>query len=188
LNLRKILLVGGLVVVVAVIAGLFVGRHPGGPRPADETAFINGMTPIMAQVQDPAGTDLASWRQKRAAMICQVITNLQVTDWIGTVDRLDSSIAGGAIMSVAVMPDVDFGTATNLVSNMSSDTFIEPASALFHTISLLQVGQKIRFSGQLFASPQDCIQEASVTDSGSMQNPLFITRFTSITPLPHSDS
>ena len=156
--------------------------------PAAETAFINGMQPIMAQVNNPAGTDLAGWRQKRAALICQTITGLQVTDWIGTVDKIDSTITGGAVLSIAVLANVDFGTAPNALSNIGNNTLISPDLPLFQTIGTLQVGQKVRFSGQLFSSPTDCIQEASVTDTGSMQNPLFITRFISLTPLPHSDS
>jgi hypothetical protein len=186
--MRKNVILGGLVVLaVVVVAVVFLGRHiTPAAGPADEVAFINGMQPIMAQVQNPAGADLADWRKKRAALICQTISNLTVTNWVGTVDKLDSSIAGGAIMSVAVMPDVDFGTATNVVSNLSSNTFIEPASTLFHTISTLQVGQKVRFSGQLFSSPTDCVAEASITESGSMQNPLFLTRFISVTALPQT--
>jgi len=182
-------LIGGVIAIVLIIAVIAFVETRGagaGATPAAETAFINGMQPIMAQVQNPDGADLASWRQKRAAMICQTITNLQVTNWVGTVDKLDTTIAGGGIISIAVMPNVDFGTAPNTLLDMGSNTVISPGSDLFHTLSTLQTGQKVVFSGELFSSPSDCIQEASVTDSGSMQNPLFITRFSSITALPTS--
>ena len=185
---QRNLSLGVIVAVIAIVAIFFATRYNGTSSPAAEISFINGMKPIMDQVTNPAGTDVAGWRQKRQAMICQVISNDQVTDWIGTVDKLDTSISGGAILSVAVMPNVDFGTAPNAISNLGSNTLISSGTPLFQTISGLQVGQKIRFSGQLFASPTDCILEASVTDSGSMTNPLFITRFTSITALPHSDN
>ena len=187
--MRQRSLVAGIIVIAAiVIAVIFFTRYSGSSSPAAEVSFINGMQPIMAQVNNPAGADLADWRQKRAAMICQTITGLQVTDWIGTVDKIDSTITGGAVLSIAVLPNVDFGTAPNALSNLGSNTLISPDSPLYHTIGALQVGQKVRFSGQLFSSPDDCIQEASVTIGGSMQNPLFVTRFISITPLPHSDS
>jgi len=188
--LRQNSLIGGLVVlvVIAVIVIFVITRYSGSSSPAGETAFINGMAPIMAQVQNPVGTDLAAWRQKRAAMICQTIPSLQVTDWVGTVDKLDTTIAGGGIVSIAVMPNVDFGTAPNSLSNLGNNTVLSPGSDLFHTLTTLQVGQKVIFSGQLFSSGSDCVQEASITDNGSMQNPLFIVRFSAITPLPHSDS
>jgi hypothetical protein len=182
------IIVSAVIVVAVIIAIIAFTRYSGSSSPAAETAFIAGMQPIMAQVQNPAGTDLDSWRRKRAALICSTITGLQVTDWVGTVDKVDTSIAGGAILSIAVLPDVDFGTAPNALSNITSNTLIDPGSTLFHTIAGLQVGQKLVFSGQLFASQPDCIQEASVTEAGGMQNPLFVTRFTSLTPLPHSDN
>lgn len=187
--MRRNSLVAGIVsIVVIVIAVVWFTRYSGSSSPAAEVSFINGMQPIMAQVQNPAGADLADWRTKRAAMICQTITGLQVTDWIGTVDKIDSTITGGAVLSIAILPNVDFGTAPNALNNLDNNTLISQDSPLYHTVSALQVGQKVRFSGQLFSSPADCIQEASVTDAGSMQNPLFITRFISITPLPHTDS
>ncbi len=190
MRLRNRDIIGGVIVVAIIAIGIvYFTRYSGSSSPAAEAAFINGMQPIMAQVQNPAGTDLDSWRSKRASLICNTITGLQVTDWIGTVDKVGTAtIGGGAILSVAVMPGVDFGTAPNFISNLSSNTLIEQGSALYHTITGLEVGQKVRFSGQLFASQQDCIQEASITAAGSMQNPLFVTRFISITPLPHSDN
>ena len=183
-------IIGGVIVLAAVVIAIFYfTRYSGGSSPAAEAAFINGMQPIMAQVQNPSGADLDGWRQKRAALICNTITGLQVTDWIGTVDKVGTAaIGGGAILSIAVMPGVDFGTAPNIISNLSSNTLIDSGSALYHTITGLEVGQKVRFSGQLFTSQQDCILEASITTAGSMQNPLFVTRFISITPLPHSDN
>lgn len=188
---QRNLVVGLIAVIVILVIIVAVEMRGGGSSsvaPSDETAFLAGMQPIMAQVQNPAGADLADWRQKRAAMICQTIPNLQVTNWVGTVDKLDTTIAGGGIIAIAVMPDVDFGTAPNTLSNLGNNTVLSPGSDLFHTLSTLQVGQKVRFSGQLFSSPTDCVEEASVTDAGSMQNPLFITRFTDIAPLPQPNS
>lgn len=186
--MRQRSIFGGIVlIVIIVIVAITLTRYSGVSSPAAELSFINGMKPIMAQTAT-AGADLAGWRQKRAAMICQTITGLQVTDWIGTVDKIDSSITGGAVLSIAVLPNVDFGTAPNALSNIGSNTLISQDSPLYQTVRTLQVGQKARFTGQLFSSQSDCIQEASVTDAGSMQNPLFITRFISITPLPHSDN
>ncbi len=181
---RNRLILGILIGAIAVIAIVAVLRFNDNSIPADETAFINGMKPIMAQVNNPAGVqDLDGLRHQRAAMICQTIGNLQISNWTGTVDKVDTSIGGAAILSIAVLPDVDFGTAPNALSNMSSNTLIASGTPLFQTVSGLQVGQKVQFTGQLFSSQDDCAEEASVTANGSMQQPLFITRFTSITPL-----
>ena len=181
-------LIGGIVAVLVIIAAIvYFTRGSGTGAPAAETAFIAGMNPIMAQVQNPAGADYAGWRQKRAAMICQTVPNLAVAGWIGTVVKLDSTITGGTVFAVSVLPNVDFGTATSALTNLGSNTLISEDSPLYRTVGSLQVGEKVRFSGQLFNSSTDCIQEASVTESGSMLNPLFLTRFTAIAPLASSN-
>jgi len=180
--MRQRTLFGGLIIlIVVIIAVALVTRYSGSSSPAAEAAFISGMQPIMSQTGNTA--NLQNLEGQRKAMICKAITNDQVTDWIGTVDKVDSTITGGAVFSVSVMPNVDFGTAPNSLLNMNSNTLISQDSPIYHTVSTLQPGTKVRFSGQLFPSNADCIQESSATIGGSMQNPLFLIRFTSVTPL-----
>lgn len=180
--MRQRNLIGLLAIVVLVIIIVFaVTRYSGSSSPVAETGFISGMQPIMAQTNDP--TKFQTLEQQRATMICQNITSPAVTDWLGTVDKVDTTVSGGAVFSVSVMPNVDFGTAPNSLLNSSSNTLISQDSPLYHTVSTLTPGTKVRFSGTLFPSTADCIQESSATVGGSMTNPLFLIRFTSISPL-----
>jgi hypothetical protein len=180
--MRQRTLFGGLaIIVLAVIVIFAVTRYTGSSSPAGEAAFISGMQPIMAQTNNPA--NFQTLETQRASMICKTISGLAVTDWVGTVDKVDTTVSGGALLSISVMQNVDFGTAPNSTLNAGSNTLIPQDSPLYHTVSTLQPGQKIRFSGTLFSSATDCIQESSVTVGGSMTNPLFLIKFTSLTPL-----
>jgi len=180
---QRTILGGVVVVVIVVVIALFASRDNGGP-PASETAFINGMAPIMAQTSDP--TKFATLEPQRAAMICQTITNNQVTGWVGTVQSLDNSNPQGAMLAIAVMPNVMFGTAPNPALNTASDTLIPPGSPLATTLAKLQPGAKVEFSGTTFPSKADCIQESSSTMGDTMQHPDFLIKFTDLKVLGNS--
>jgi len=183
MNQRTI--VGGLVIVVIIVLiALFTTRDNAGTPPASETAFINGMAPIMAQTNNPE--NFQNLEAQRAAMICKTITNNQVTGWVGTVQSLDNSNPQGAMLAVAVMPNVMFGTAPNPALNATSNTLIPSSSPLAATLAKLSPGTKVEFSGALFPSKADCIQESSSTMGDTMQHPNFLIRFTSLKALPNN--
>jgi hypothetical protein len=183
MNQRTI--VGGvIVVIIVVVIALFATRDNAGSPPASETAFINGMAPIMAQTNDP--TKFATLEPQRAAMICQNITNNQVTGWVGTLQSLDTSNPQGDMLAIAVMPNVMFGTAPNPALNTASNTLIPSGSPLATTLAKLQPGAKVEFSGTLFPSKADCIQESSSTMGDTMQHPDFLIKFTDLKALPNS--
>lgn len=84
---------------------------------------------------------------------------------------------GGGCIRLNPAPGLLPGTT---LLNMNSNTVISQDNPLFQTLGTLHPGEKVQFSGQLFPSSSDCIGESSATMSGSMQNPLFLIRFTSI--------
>jgi hypothetical protein len=174
--------IGGVVIVVIIVLiALFTMRDNAGSPPASETGFINGMAPIMAQTNDP--TKFATLEPQRAAMICQNITNNQVSDWVGTVQSVDNTNPQGAMLAISVMPNVTFGTAPNATLSTASATMIPPASPLAATVAKLAPGAKVEFSGTLFPSKADCIQESSTTMGDTMQHPDFLIKFTDLKAL-----
>jgi hypothetical protein len=173
---------GGIVVIlIVIIAATLYSRTNNTASPAAEAAFTNALTPIMAQTGTPS--NFPALQPQRAAAICKVITTPSITDWTGTVAKIDTTNPAGAILTISVMPNVTFGTAPNATENAASNTLIASADPLYATVSKLTPGTKIRFSGTLFPSQPDCIQETGSDMQESMQTPNFLTKFTSLTNL-----
>jgi hypothetical protein len=61
-------------------------------------------------------------------------------------------------------------------------SLIAVGSALYKQAIQLQVGQKVRFSGKLYGSSDDCVHELSLTPEGGMSEPEILTRFDAIKP------
>ena len=63
-------------------------------------------------------------------------------------------------------------------------TLMQPGSPLFNTASGLKVGQKVKFSGTFFKGVSgDCLYESSLRLQSKVEDPEFIFRFSSITPM-----
>jgi hypothetical protein len=99
------------------------------------------------------------------------------------VSAISSNGDGKGVFSVIIAPGVLVQTFNNDFSDMSDHTLIEPSSSLFQRASSLKVGQAVRFSGNFFQSPNDCIEETSLTLEGSVTEPTFIVRFSEVSPL-----
>lgn len=174
-------LFGALTLLVLAGFAIFIAtRGPGQMQPGDELAFIHGMEPILQQARE-AG-DLQALQARRAAMICRTVRNLQVQNWLGTVDQTGTAPNGGGILSISVMPEVDFGTAPSAQAPEAGKTLLAVGSQVFQSAQALHPGQQVRFSGALVASPKDCVQDAANTLSGSMRDPWFLIKFSSVAP------
>jgi hypothetical protein len=122
-------------------------------------------------------------RPMRAQAICSVLTSKQAQDWVGTVYTLDTNGEGKGVLSVLIAPDIYVATWNNALSDVSDGTLIDPRSNVFTVASQLRTGQKIRFSGQFFASETDCIEERSLTLGGSITEPEYVIKFGSVSAL-----
>ena len=152
--------------------------------PPLEASFIS----IVAKAQnDSRQTDndmqKGGVKAKRDKSICNAMTSFQVQDWIGTVQKIDSNSDGKGVLEILIAPDVVVKTWNNAVSDISSNTLIEPGSPVFESASAMKHGQLAVFSGTFFQGQEgDCIGEGSLSLGGKLQSPEFIFRFSKISP------
>ena len=97
-------------------------------------------------------------------------------------EQLSSNSEGKGVLYIKLAENVHVETTNNSLSEALSgnSTLIEPGSALFEKLSRMKVGDEVRFSGQFFPSKLDCVEETSLTLSGSMTDPEFLMRFTAV--------
>jgi hypothetical protein len=152
--------------------------------PSDEAATVAAVEAAREQYAS-AANDMAKGasRPTRAKAICAALNGLSIDGWVGRVAKLDSNGEGKGVLSVQIGHDVFAKTWNNAISDIGANTLIEPSSPLFAAASRLRVGQLVRFGGSLFQDEADCIREASLTFSGSIREPEFIFKFTSISPI-----
>ena len=75
------------------------------------------------------------------------------------------------------------GTWDNALSDVVDNTLLDPNSPVFGQAQALHEGQKVRFSGRFVTSDTDCVEEMSLTLSGSIKDPEFVLVFTSVAPV-----
>jgi len=99
-----------------------------------------------------------------------------VSGWTGVISGMDTTGAGKAYVSIAVpRSPVTFQTWNNDISDAGNNTLIPSSSPLYQALADMAKGMAVVFSGKL-------VKEASMTESGGMEEPEFIIRFTSIKP------
>ncbi|WP_252353884.1 peptidoglycan-binding protein [Acetobacter sp. P5B1] len=123
-------------------------------------------------------------RPRRASKICSLIRSPQINNWVGTVEELSSNSSGYGVLKIRISPHATVGTSNNSFSDSLGEqrTLIAPSDPVFSQVSNLRDGQRVIFSGRFSTSQDDCLDETSVTQSGSMEDPDFEMRFTNVTP------
>lgn len=119
-------------------------------------------------------------RPARAQSICRTLSGLMVDDWVGRVKILSTNSDGKGVLGVEIGTKINVKTWNNALSDIADRTLIEPSTQLFSYASSLRKGQIVRFSGTFFRSETDCIEESSISLSGSIREPDFVFRFTSV--------
>jgi len=118
-----------------------------------------------------------------AKALCVVLPpSRRVQNWVGTVYKLTTNGDGKGVVSIKIDDDVYVQTWNNALSDIGSDTLIDPGSVLFSQAVKLRVGEKVHFNGQFLPSETDCVREQSMTLRGSIKEPEFSMRFESISP------
>ena len=153
--------------------------------PDDEAALLVAVEAARRQYQ-MAANDMArgSARPTRAQDICRTIPSPAVSGWVGTIAALSTNSEGKGVLSIQIAPRVLVKTWSNAVSDYGDGTLIDPASPLFRAASLLQAGQRVRFSASLIPDRTDCFREASTSLAGSIAEPEFIMRLEDIQAIP----
>jgi len=90
------------------------------------------------------------------------------------------------VLSVELDGDIWVSTWSIALADIGSDTMIDPASALFASLSALSEGDTVVFSGSFLKDGQDldCFDEKSAMMDFSMSQPEFVFRFSDVRPAP----
>jgi hypothetical protein len=112
-----------------------------------------------------------------------MLPDKSASGWVGKISQLSSNGDGKGVLSIEVAPNVHVSTWNNALSDIGSQTLIDPSSSLFKNLANMKRGDVVRFSGRFASSDVDCVREQSVTLAGSMTDPSFTMRFTSVNKL-----
>jgi hypothetical protein len=154
------------------------------PIPSDQSRFAVAVVSARSSYKG-AANELAAGgiRSVRQQAICNAVINQSASDWVGRITKLTSNGDGKGVVSIKVAEDVRVATWNNAVSDLGDRTLIDPTSSMFKELSTMKAGDLVKFSGRFSSSKTDCVGEQSVTLAGSMTDPAFTMRFTSIRKL-----
>jgi hypothetical protein len=149
--------------------------------PPDEAAFITAVENAKVQYNS-ALNNLAKGvaRPERKRAICSILTTRNIRNWVGILDVLDSNGDGKGVLSASIAPNIYLKTWNNDLSDIGSDTLIDPSSALYAHALKLHEGQAVAFSGSFFPDDVDCVKETSMTLGGSLTEPEYLLKFSDI--------
>jgi len=153
------------------------------PIPDQQQKFLSLLDDFAARYK-AAPNEMAqgALRPQRAKAICTLIKNPRVTNWVGTVQKLSSNNEGKGILYVSMSRIANANTWNSALSDMGDRTLIQPGTKLHEAAIQLSRKQTIIFSGTFVGSDKDCFKESSLTQRGTMTNPDFIFRFSSVKP------
>ena len=152
--------------------------------PEMERRLIASVSTSLARFN--AGTNemaKGSARPMRAREICSYMTSMNVDRWVGYVEQLTTNNEGRGVLAIRLPNSpVVVSTWNNAVSDIMHDTLIEPQSSIYSQAVALSAGQPVVFSGRFFNDEEDCLWEQSLSLEGSITEPEFVFRFSSIAP------
>jgi hypothetical protein len=147
-----------------------------------EQRFITVLNEYSGQFGSAANElQQSALRDKRRDSLAQIVGNREIENWRGRIAELKTNSDGKAILSVSIAPDIEIKTWNNALSDISSGTLIEKWNPVYGSLMNLKVGDTVVFSGTFLFSDNDYVQESSLTIMGSMTQPEFLCKFTSVT-------
>lgn len=155
-------------------------------RPSDQNAFIKIVTDAI-KASDAAANDMARGGvlADRTSAICKALGSMNITNWTGYVESVDSNSDGKGVLAVSIFRNVKLQTWNNAVSDVVDETLITPGSSVFKAASELKSGDSVKFSGSFVSDSETCIGEQSLSLIGKLEEPEFTFRFSQIAKLPH---
>jgi len=150
--------------------------------PDDEAKFVAAVSAAQS-TYDAAPNDMAKGRTRadRRSAICQALQGgLSANGWVGTIKTLSSNTDGKGVLEISLAPSLSVETMNNDLSDIGHNTLLASDSPILSAASAMKEGDAVVFSGTFFPSDVDCVEETSLTLEGSMQEPAFILRFTSV--------
>jgi hypothetical protein len=149
--------------------------------PAEQAAFIKAVVWARQAYKDaPNKLAKGGVRSQRRTRICQALNSTGASGWLGRIAKLGSNNNGKGVLTVEIADNVQLTTWNNALSDIGTNTLIDPGSALFVALAQMKKGQQVIFSGRFFPDETDCVAEQSMSLSGSMREPEFVFRFNEV--------
>jgi len=151
--------------------------------PEQEELFISIISKAQSDARS-AKNDMVKGgiKARRNKSLCSNISSSKIDNWIGSVASIDSNSDGKGVLKIRLSDGLYFTTWNNELSDSlgSYGTLIDPSSELFMQASSLSRRDKVKFSGNLFYSQDDCFDEQSITLDGKLNEPEYTFKFTAI--------
>lgn len=152
-------------------------------KPEQQIHFVNAVANARIAFKG-AANDLAKGgiRRERMNVTCAILNNSRLVGWVGELTKLTTNSDGLGVVTVKIGEDVYLKTWNNSLSDISTNSMIDPSSKLFAKLSTLKEGNTVVFDASLFSTPNgpDCFSEASLSLAGSIRSPEFIAKFSDI--------
>ena len=176
-----LLLVGG---GIALVAALDDDDQPsaGSPVPDDEQEFIAAISDAQDAAQGLDESAVAEVHEQRTEYLCSLLPDDKaVSDWTGTVVAVEPDVDGaGGALSVRISFGVELWTTRNTFSELGAETLIEKDDPLYATLTSLEVGDDVTFSGRFLPNAQNCVEDFNVTPQDSVSTPTFFFDFSEV--------
>jgi hypothetical protein len=150
--------------------------------PDGEDKFISAINSFKARYQEaPNEFRKSAIRRERASAIANTMSALSVTDWVGQVSSMTTTSDGQGSLAVKLPGGIGtVATWNNGFSDIGSNTLIPHGSPLYEEVSHLAVGNTVVFDGTFSVGNLDYLKEASLTEEGSLTDPVFIFTFSHV--------
>jgi hypothetical protein len=153
--------------------------------PADEGAVVSLLEQCKRRYDAaPNEFQKSTLRRERMAELGRIMTGRTAVGWIGTIAKMETNGSGNGILEVHP-PGYNWITIETMPFG---GTTIPAGSVMYEQVSRLSVRSKVIFSGELVESSRDYLQELSLTEAGSMDEPEFLFKFTEIRSATAGDS
>ncbi|MGH9572637.1 MAG: hypothetical protein ACRD40_03785 [Candidatus Acidiferrales bacterium] len=151
--------------------------------PEEESEFIKTITAFQTSYGNLANEfQKSAARKQRAEDIAEILSTRSVNGWVGQVSAMHTTSDGRGVLSIRlpVATHIEVETMNNGLSDIGDNTLIPQGSPLYNQISGLSVGDEVTFGGRFGSGEMDYIEEASLTEEGSMTEPDFVFTFANV--------
>ncbi|MGB0967504.1 MAG: hypothetical protein ACPGUX_04920, partial [Halocynthiibacter sp.] len=121
---------------------------------------------------------------ERSAAFCNALPGgKRISDWTGEIYSISANGDGKGVLVVTVGDDVWASTWNNALSDIGTNSLIEPGTDLFASVSAMSPGDAVRFSGEFFTDAETCMSMHNLFFDGKITDPEFVFRFSSVEAL-----
>jgi len=113
-------------------------------------------------------------------------SKFRVIDWIGKITSIGTD-QGGDVAHVQIESNaagftISYKTWNNRLSDLFTESMLKKGSKVYNQVGQLSEGSLVKFSARFIDSQEKGIEEASMTEQGTVDAPEFIVKFDGILP------